>query len=338
MNAIGIIANPSSGKDIRRLVAYGSQSDNFEKINIVRRLLMGIRTAGIRKVYYMPDYFNIVETAVKGMYHEHKDLIASMEISSVKMTMTGTEEDSVVAAKKFNEMGVKCAIILGGDGTCRAVAKGIGDIPIIPISTGTNNVFPDMVEGTIAGMAAGAYATGILDNIDGLVEASKRLDIYKNNLFYDIALIDAVVLNEIHIASKALWKTDTMSQIFLTSCNAHNIGISSIGGQLAGIAKSDDKALVLNIDHDENHFQAPIAPGLFISIGIEDYTFIKMSETVPIVQVPSVIAVDGEKNIELFKRDTAYIQLTWNGPKVLNIHKVLKEARNKRIFYYMQYA
>ena len=37
---VGIIANPSSGNDIRRLVAHGSAFDNNEKINIVRRVLL----------------------------------------------------------------------------------------------------------------------------------------------------------------------------------------------------------------------------------------------------------------------------------------------------------
>ncbi len=36
---IGIIANPASGKDIRRLVAQGSVFDTSEKINILRRVL-----------------------------------------------------------------------------------------------------------------------------------------------------------------------------------------------------------------------------------------------------------------------------------------------------------
>jgi predicted polyphosphate/ATP-dependent NAD kinase len=34
---VGIIANPASGKDIRRLVAYGSVFDNNEKVNIVKK-------------------------------------------------------------------------------------------------------------------------------------------------------------------------------------------------------------------------------------------------------------------------------------------------------------
>jgi predicted polyphosphate/ATP-dependent NAD kinase len=33
LKPVGIIANPASGKDIRRLVAYGSVFDNNEKVN-----------------------------------------------------------------------------------------------------------------------------------------------------------------------------------------------------------------------------------------------------------------------------------------------------------------
>ena len=34
MASIGIIANPASGKDIRRLVSYATTIDNQEKVNI----------------------------------------------------------------------------------------------------------------------------------------------------------------------------------------------------------------------------------------------------------------------------------------------------------------
>ena len=63
---VGIIANPASGKDIRRLVAHGSAFDNNEKINIVRRVLLGLDAwPGIR-VAYLPDNYGIVERAVAG--------------------------------------------------------------------------------------------------------------------------------------------------------------------------------------------------------------------------------------------------------------------------------
>ena len=46
MRPVGIIANPASGKDIRRLVAYGSVFGNMEKINIIKRLLIGLDSVG----------------------------------------------------------------------------------------------------------------------------------------------------------------------------------------------------------------------------------------------------------------------------------------------------
>ena len=48
MSLVGIIANPASGTDIRRLVAYGSVFNNQEKVRIVRRILLGLEAAGVR--------------------------------------------------------------------------------------------------------------------------------------------------------------------------------------------------------------------------------------------------------------------------------------------------
>lgn len=51
---VGIIANPASGRDIRRLVAHGTVFDNNEKTVIVRRVLLGLEAVGIARVAYMP--------------------------------------------------------------------------------------------------------------------------------------------------------------------------------------------------------------------------------------------------------------------------------------------
>lgn len=46
MSAIGIIANPMSGKDIRRLVSHATVIDNNEKINIIERVVIGAQKWG----------------------------------------------------------------------------------------------------------------------------------------------------------------------------------------------------------------------------------------------------------------------------------------------------
>ena len=67
MSTIGVIANPSSGKDIRRLVTHASVFDNLEKSHILRRVFLAIDALGVQHVLYMPDYDGLVEKALKGL-------------------------------------------------------------------------------------------------------------------------------------------------------------------------------------------------------------------------------------------------------------------------------
>ena len=59
MATVGIIANPAASKDIRRLVAQGRVVPDWEKVNIVRRVLIGLQSTGVTKVLAMPDSGNL---------------------------------------------------------------------------------------------------------------------------------------------------------------------------------------------------------------------------------------------------------------------------------------
>jgi len=56
---VGIIANPASGKDIRRLVSHATVVNNHEKASIVRRVLVALHASGVEQVDIMPDPFGI---------------------------------------------------------------------------------------------------------------------------------------------------------------------------------------------------------------------------------------------------------------------------------------
>src|SRR5205085_2518925 len=155
MSRVGIIANPAAGKDIRRLVAHGSTFDNNEKINIVRRVLLGLDALGVEQVHYMPDTYGIVPRAAATVQ-------LNLQLRPLPMPVLGTPGDSGEAARRLAGLAMGCVVTLGGDGTNRIVAQGCRDVPLVAISTGTNNVFPRMVEGSLAGLlfpqAAGAAA------------------------------------------------------------------------------------------------------------------------------------------------------------------------------------
>jgi predicted polyphosphate/ATP-dependent NAD kinase len=85
---VGIIANPASGKDIRRLVAYGSVFDNNEKVNIVRRVILGLDAMGVKDIFIMPDYFGIGVRAIE-------DLKVSSRITFLDMKRDNTQDDSL---------------------------------------------------------------------------------------------------------------------------------------------------------------------------------------------------------------------------------------------------
>jgi hypothetical protein len=331
--SIGIIANPASGKDIRRVVAYGNAYGNSDKVSIVQRVLLAAGITGIDTVYYMEEYYGIVNAAVSGIYGVHRHLIEHLNIVSAENEMLGIERDTVLAAENMREMGARCLVTLGGDGTNRAVAKGCGDVPLVPISTGTNNVFPRMIEGTVAGMAAGVFASGRLGEDERYVMRSKRVDLMRNGEMFDMALIDAVVLDDESVASRAMWKTDSFLQLFLSSCSTASIGVSSIGGQLLHVDEREPRGLYVETSPDGQKLWVPLAPGLMEKVGINSYRAMEMGETIHIKTSIGVIAVDGERDISLDPENSYSAKLTLNGPRLLDIERILGDTREKRIFF-----
>src|ERR687887_1314191 len=194
---VGLIANPEAGHDIRRVVSHASTFSNQEKVYIIRRVLMGLAAAGVERVAYLPEPVGLVKFALDGL----KD---GPTVEPLEMTIFGRTADSTEAARRLAALGAACIVTLGGDGTNRAVAKGCGEVPLVPISTGTNNVFPTLVEGTIAGLAAGAVASGRLDP-GAVVHPSKRLEVLINDELREIALVDAAVSREPYTGARAIW-------------------------------------------------------------------------------------------------------------------------------------
>lgn len=328
MATVGIIANPASGKDIRRLVAYGTVFDNQEKVNIVRRILLGLAAVGVDKVLYMPDYYGIVPQAVEGLSSRHR---LPMDVVAAAVPLTGTQEDSRQAAAAMRAAGTACIVTLGGDGTNRMVAKGCGDIPLLPVSTGTNNVFPDMLEGTIVGLAAGAVAGGLAGGPD-VVRRSKKLIIAKNGRDADIALIDAVVIDDPFIGSRAIWDVAQIRQIVVTRGEPHNIGISAIAGHLAPVGAYEPRGLAVACGSGAAAVMAPIAPGVIVPVACQSFRALAPDEAVPVAVTPSVIALDGEREIEVRAGDQATIRLALTGPAVIDARAALAEASARRAF------
>jgi len=325
MTTVGIIANPISGKDIRRLVAHGSVFDNQEKVRIVRRLLVGLDWVGVRKVMFMPDYYAIVQRA-------HKGVDTGISLESAPMCAENIQEDSIKAARLMVEAGAGCIFVLGGDGTSRVVAKGAGTVPILPISTGTNNVFPYMIESTIAGLAGGLVASGRISTADGCFSTPCIEILSEDSNVLDIALVDAAVHTETFIGSKAIWRIDQISQIVLTQCRPDSIGLSAIGGQLYTISPKDHQGLHLILGDGGQTVAAPIAPGLMQSVPVARQTHLRVGDIVTVQESPCVIALDGEREVEVRHGRQVSFRFSDAGPQVVDVPHVMALARQAGLF------
>lgn len=326
MTTIGIIANPMAGKDIRRLVAHGRYVSNHEKINTLRRLFVGLDAIGVEQVLMMPDYDGISSNC---MAYKSNNL----KIELLKMQLMDTEIDSTNAAKLLKDLEVDCIITLGGDGTNRAVSKGCTTIPLLPISTGTNNVFPEHVEGTIAGIAAGLISKKLVD-IKKSTYKSKMLEVWIDKSLKDIALVDIAVSFTNSLGAKAIWTTSELSELFVIKSKPTATGLSSIAYMLSGDQLNEDKGIYIKISTvNANNLKVPLAPGLVKSVPIENWNYIGINEKINILKSSCILALDGERTISVKSTSQIQIVLKRDGPLVISTDKVMEQAALNNILY-----
>ncbi len=323
MGIVGIVANPSSGKDIRRLVARASVFDNQEKQAIVQRVLAGIIESGADKIAYFDDGHHIVR-------HALEECSTVIEAQAVDSTQTATALDTTSTARAFKEIGCDVVVTLGGDGTNRAFALGWRDAPLIPISTGTNNVFPLLIEATIAGAAAGLIASGAV----GLNEAAtqhKVVQVTIDGERDDLALIDAVLSRERFVGARALLAPEQLEVALLTRADPAAVGITAVGGLLSPISDKDDCGLLLEFGSPGWIVNAPIAPGYYRQVQVRKHRLVNSAEEI-LIEGPGVLALDGERERVLKPGQTASLRITRSGPKVVDVERVMLIAAEQHEF------
>ena len=227
--------------------------------------------------------------------------------------------------------GVACIVTLGGDGTNRAVVKGNASVPLLPISTGTNNVFPDMVEGTIAGLAAGLVAKRLVP-LSEVASTHTRLEVILDGKMVDLALVDALVYDSVFVGSRAVWDMDKVRTVFLNRAEPENIGISSIGGQIHPVGPADPMGLCLELGVNGRAVIAAVAPGMIREVLVSAQSVMQIGEEFKIRLAPSVLALDGEREVEIRRGQQAAIRLGEAGPTVVDVTRTMKAAMKRNIF------
>lgn len=328
--SVGIIANPASGHDIRRLVAHGSVFNNTEKVNIVRRILLALNKLVVAKVYIMPDSFGIGYEALNGLWGEEKKNF-KLDVEILEMQVTGSAEDSFNAACIMEDKDIAVIIVIGGDGTNRVVVKALKKTAILSLSTGTNNVFPIMAESTILGLAAGLYSFFTETERKKVRRPIKCIYVIKDDEIVDMALIDVVIVNNLYTGSRALWHTELLEEIFVTRSTSHDIGMVSIAGRLTHVSEEDEGGVFVKVGKGSLAVKSAIAPGVVKEIPIKSWRKIEQEEIIELPSKQRIIALDGERELVVKKKEKLAVQLSYTQASFVDYKKVLALADEKKM-------
>lgn len=323
---IGIIANPVSARDIRRVVANAASLQIADRANIVLRALAALAACGIEQVLMMPERGGIAGHVARGTERsrnqgEHR----FPHVAWLEMPVTGTVEDTRCAARLMHKAGVAAIIVLGGDGTHRAVVSQCTTVPIAGISSGTNNAFPDHREPTVTGLATGLAATGRVPR-DTAFAANKtiRVTVGDNT---DIALVDAAFVTDGYAGARAVWRMETVRDLFVTFADPEVIGLAAIAGLIEPVSRRTSGGLMVRFAPPREApvvLRAPIAPGLIEQVGIADWR--RMPAGVPFAPTltSGSVALDGEREWTFTARDAVSVTLVDDAFMSVDVAAIMK--------------
>ena len=278
-----------SGRDVRRYAARGTHVTLETKRDQVARAVIGAVAAGAERVVVTKEPFRIAERAV-----ENLTIDAAIEVLDLGARLDAS--DSSRAALALRDAGCGALVVLGGDGTNRIVARAWRDVPLVPLSTGTNNVFPHGIEATAGGAAAGLVAAGRVP-LDSVTRPAKLVQVEIEGEADDLALVDAVLLAGDRVGNYMPFEPERISRLVLAIAEPAAAGCSPLGGLLLPCSAADDFGVAVDcVPHTAGGkpLLVPISPGLYRKVHVAEARRLELGVTVELCG-PGVLAFDGDR-------------------------------------------
>lgn len=323
---VGLIANPMSGRDVRRLMGRALQLTPEMKRNAIQRAVIGAVASGARRILLMRDVFRSAESAVESLrLHAHIDFL--------DLPLETAAADTLRAGEALRKAGCGAVVVLGGDGTNRVLARAWRDAPVVPISTGTNNVFPRQIEATVAGAAAGLVACGAVA-LDEVATPAKLIEAEFADGRADLALVDAALLEGDHPGSLLHFDPAQLRHLVLTRAEPAAVGMSPIGGLLHPTGAGDERGVEVRCTAPQGGGRVllvPVSPGIYRQAHVAHARELPLGETV-VMRGPGVVAFDGDRQRRLAAGEPLRLRVVRDGPRVVDEGRALALAA-RRGFY-----
>lgn len=280
---IGLIANPASSKDIRRLTGLARVVDIEEKANLVARLLVGIESVPGISILALDDQAGLVRRAAR-LAGRHGSNIGFIPIEAI-----GTEADTRRSAAYLASHDARALVTVGGDGTVRAAAEGWPEAPLIPVAAGTNNAFALSDEPTVTGLAAARAITGS----GGAFSPTTAIAVQTTE-GEALAVIDAVVVRDSWVGAGAIWDPRQLVEAFVTSSRRTAVGVASISAALGPLPAGYARRITFGGNHT---VRAVFGPGVVLDIPVADHEDLPQGLEVHLAETAGLIALDGERRL-----------------------------------------
>jgi hypothetical protein len=303
---VGLIANPTSSKDIRRLTMLARVIDVEEKANLVARLLVGLGSKPEIEVLGIRDKAGLLERAVALAGP------SAAPVDFVPIDIEGTEDDTRRAAFYLDAHGATALITVGGDGTVRAAAEGWPQAPLVPVAAGTNNAFALTDEPSVIGLGT---ALAVISGTNSF-RPTTALQVSTTE-GSALAVIDAVAVRTHWTGAGAIWEPAELVEGLVTTARRTAVGIASVSAAFGPL----DAGQVRHLTFGGNEtVRAVFGPGLILDVPVKGHRDLRLGGEVELSGEAGMVALDGERRLLADKARVRVVE----GPRVLDLEQALR--------------
>jgi hypothetical protein len=302
---VGLIANPYSSKDIRRLVGLARVVDVEEKANLIARLLAGLAAGPPVRVLALDDSGGLVRRAVRLTGGLHPP------VAFLPVEAEASEQDTRRAALALRDIPASVVVTVGGDGTIRSAVEGWPDMRLAPLAAGTNNAIAIIEEPTVVGFTVAKAAAGLVS--EGAFSRLVKLTVDTGDDRPHAAVVDVVGVNTHWTGAGAIWEPDQLVEAVIANARPTAVGIASISTALGPLPPGHARHVRFGPGRT---VRAVLGPGLIEDVSIADYYTIPEGTRLDMAVESRVLALDGERRLVRHGRATVDVS---PGPLLLSI-------------------